>query len=105
MMKYTKPIVTLMILNVLLIFSTIFIANKTREIEKNNNSLKYEITKINKNLKINKIELTMHKNSFYLDKIYSLYFSHNKKNTSPKIITLKQFSDEKQSIKLVNINK
>ena len=38
----------------------IFIANNTREIEKNNLNLKMNISKISENLKINKIELAAH---------------------------------------------
>ena len=44
----------------------IFIANNTREIEKNNVYLKKKISKISENLKINKIELATHQNSSYL---------------------------------------
>ena len=40
----------------------IFIANNTREIEKNNLNLKMNISKISENLKINKIELAAHQN-------------------------------------------
>ena len=43
----------------------IFIANNTREIEKNNLNLKMKISKISENLKINKIELAAHQNSSY----------------------------------------
>ena len=55
-MKYTKLILTFLFINLLLVFSMIFIANNTREIEKNNNNLKIKISKIADNLKINKIE-------------------------------------------------
>ena len=48
----------------------IFIANNTREIEKNNHNLKMKISKILKNLKINKIELAAHKNSSKLKTLY-----------------------------------
>ena len=65
-MKYTKLIVAFIFLNLLLVFSMIFIANKTREIEKSNINLKNEILKINENIKINKIELVTHQNNSYL---------------------------------------
>ena len=52
-MKYTKSIIAFLSINLLLVFSMIFIANKTREIEKNNNNIKLAISKINENVKIN----------------------------------------------------
>ena len=53
----------------------IFIANNTREIEKNNQNLKMKISKISENLKINKIELAAHQSSSYLKTLYELYFN------------------------------
>ena len=61
-MKYTKSIIFFLILNLILVFTMIFIANNTREIEKNNVYLKMKISKISENLKINKIELATHQN-------------------------------------------
>ena len=52
----------------------IFIANNTREIEKNNLNLKMKISKISENLKINKIELATHQNSSYLKTLYDCIF-------------------------------
>ena len=100
-MKYTKLIVAFIFLNLLLVFSMIFIANKTREIEKSNINLKNEILKINEHIKINKIELTTHQNNSYLRKLYSLYFSDSKKNNLSKIVSIKQISDNESNIKLV----
>ena len=79
----------------------IFIANKTREIEKSNINLKNEILKINENIKINKIELVTHQNNSYLRKLYSLYFSDSKKNNMSKLVSIKQISDNESNIKLV----
>ena len=53
-----------MCLNLLLVFLMIFIANKTREIEKKNINLKIEISKLNEDIKINKIEFITHQNSY-----------------------------------------
>ena len=100
-MKYTKSILAFLFLNLLLVFSMIFIANKTREIEKSNINLKNEILKINENIKINKIELVTHQNNSYLRKLYSLYFSDSKKNNLSKIVSIKQISDNESNIKLV----
>ena len=71
-MKYTKSIIFFLIINLILVFSIIFIANNTREIEKNNVYFKMKISKISENLKINKIELATHQNSSYLKNLYEL---------------------------------
>ena len=94
-----------MTLNLLLAFSMIFIANKTREIEKNNYNLSLDIQKINENIKINKIELITHQNTSYLKKLFSLYISETQQINQPKIISLNQLSTEIKNIELVNINK
>ena len=78
----------------------IYIANITREIEKNNNKLNFEISKIIKDIKINKIELTTHQNSSYLKQLYHLYFFNIKNDYIPKIVSIKQLSQNK-NIKLV----
>ena len=104
-MKYTKSIIGLTCLNIFLIFSMIFIANKTREIEKHNNNFLVDIENIKENIKINKIELTAHQNSSYLNNLYSLYFSDIKKNKTPNIFSLNQILDQENKITLVNIKK
>ena len=103
-MKYSKLIVGFMGINILLVFLMIFIANKTRELEKNNNDLKNDISKMNENVKINKIELITHKNSSYLKTLYSLYFSESKINNIPNIISFEQLSVQDKNLKLVNTN-
>ena len=82
----------------------IFIANNTREIEKNNHKLKMKISKISKNLKINKIELGTHQNSSYLQKLYDLYFYESQNNNVPIIVKLKELSNQNKNIKLVSSN-
>ena len=79
----------------------IFIANNTREIEKKNDIFEYEILKIKQNIKINKIELSVHQNVSYLTKLHSLYFSKTKTNNKPNIVTLNQFSDNSSNIRLI----
>ena len=82
----------------------IFIANKTREIEKDNNILSLEIVKISENLKINKLELITHKNSSYLQKLYNLYFFQSNNNSLPNIVTINQILEEKNDFKLIKSN-
>ena len=103
-MKYTKSILAFLSLNLLLVFSMIFIANKTRDIEKNNNILNKQISKITEDVKINKIELITHKNSSYLKKLYSLYFSESKNSYVPYIVSIEQLITKDKNIKLVNSN-
>ena len=82
----------------------IFIANKTREIEKNNNNLKLEISKINEDIKINKIELITHQNSSYLKTLYELYFYETQNNNVPLIVKMEELSNQDKNIKLVSSN-
>ena len=87
----------------------IFIANNTREIEKNNHNLKMKISKISENLKINKIELTAHQNSSYLKTLYELYFYETQNNNVPLnnvplIVKMKELSNQDKNIKLVSSN-
>ena len=81
----------------------IFIANNTREIEKNNVYLKMKISKISENLKINKIELATHQSSSYLKTLYELYF-YETQNNVPLIVKLKELSNQDKNIKLVSSN-
>ena len=83
----------------------IFIANNTREIEKNNHNLKMKISKISENLKINKIELAAHQNSSYLKVLYDLFFYETQNNNVPLIVKIEEISNQDINIKLVSSNK
>ena len=89
----------------MLVFSMIFIANNTREIEKENHNLKKKISKISENLKINKVELATHQNSSYLKTLYELYFyiSYNNNNV-PLIVKIDEVSNQDKNIKFVSSN-
>ena len=82
----------------------IFIANHTREIEKNNQNLNMKISKISENLKINKIELAAHQNSSYLKTLYDLYFHETQNNDVPLIVNIEEISNQDINIKLVSSN-
>ena len=82
----------------------IFIANNTREIEKNNVYLKMKISKISENLKINKIELGAHQNNSYLKTLYELYFYDTHNNNVPLIVKIQELSNQDKNIKLVSSN-
>jgi len=90
-----------MILNLCIAFSMVYVGNKTREIEKENNNLLFQISKVNKDIHINNIELTFHKNINYLNKLYSIYFYKIKPDTNINIISLEELSNENQYKKLV----
>ena len=82
----------------------IFIANHTREIEKNNQKLKVKISKISENLKINKIELATHQNSSYLKTLHGLYFYETQNNNLPIIVKMEELLNQDKNIKLVSSN-
>ena len=93
-----------MLINILLIFLMIFIANKSRELEKDNSSLRIKILEINENIKINEIELITHNNNSYLEKLYSLYFYKSDNSIIPNILSLDQLSKKNKNIELVKTN-
>ncbi len=103
-MKYTKSILAFLFLNLVLVFLVIFIANKTREIEKKNNNLIMHISEIKENIKINKIELITHQNSSYLKKLYFLYYTVPK-NKIPRIYSFNQLLKKEDKVRLINTNK
>ena len=81
----------------------IFIANNTREIEKNNLNLKMNISKISENLKINKIELAAHQNSSYLKTLHGLYFYETQNNNLPLIVKMEELSNQDNNLSLIHI--
>ena len=91
-------------LNLFLVFAMIFIANNTREVEKDNHNLKIKISKVLENLKINKIELATHQNSSYLKTLYELYFYESHNNNVPLIVKIEEVSNKDNYIKLVSSN-
>ncbi len=94
-----------MLLNLFLALSVVFIGSKTREIEKSNENLITSISKINDNIKINKIELLTHQNSSYLKSLHSLYFSKITESNPPTVVSFKQLLEQNNDIKLAKINK
>ncbi len=82
----------------------IFIANNTREVEKDNHNLKIKISKVSENLKINKIELATHQNTSYLKTLYQLYFYETKNDHVPLIVKMEELSNQDKNIKLVSSN-
>jgi hypothetical protein len=103
-MKYSKQIVFFLLINLVIVFLSIFIANITRKLELVNNRIKIDIKKQEEQLSINKIEYTYYNNSDYLKKLHSLYFSYEEKDLEKKIVLLSNISDIKnKSVILVNL--
>ena len=82
----------------------IFIANNTREVEKDNQNLNIKISKISEDLKINKIELATHQNSSYLKILYELYFYETENDNVPIIVKIEEVSNQDKNIKLASSN-
>ena len=103
MMKYTKQIVILMLINLIIAFLLIFIGHQARQIEISNIKLKTSINELNKEIVINKIEYTFHNNAGYLKKLYELYDDSIEENVENRILSFKDFSNrDKNNILLVD---
>jgi len=103
-MKYTKQIVILMVINLVIAFLLIYVGHITRELELSNFKLKKEINKTEQKININKIEYTFHNNTAYLKKIYELYNPSIEEEKNNIVISLSDFSKiKREDILLVNL--
>ena len=103
-MKYTKQIVFLLLINLVIVFLSIFTGNLTRKLELTNNSIKLSIEKKEEQLQINKIEFSFYNNSDYLKKLYDIYFAYEEDQIEKKIVSLSNISNiKKERLILVNI--
>ena len=102
-MKYTKQIVILMLVNLIIAFLLIFIGLNSRQIEITNSDLETSINQLKKEIVINKIEYTFHNNSEYLKKLYELYKQKIDDNHNNIILSFNDFSSkDKNNIFLVD---
>ena len=102
-MKYSRQILILMFINLIIAFLLIFIGNNSRKIELSNLNLEKKIDQLKQKIEINKIEYTFHTNSNYLRKIYKIYHSNSDYNEENKIITYNELlEDNKSEIFLVD---
>ena len=74
-MKYSKQIVFLLLINLIVVILSIFSGNLTRKLEVNNHHIKLNIEKEIDQLQVNKIEFSFYNNSDYLKKLHNIYFS------------------------------
>ena len=103
-MRYSKQIVFLLLINLIIVFLSIFSGNLTRKLEVANHQIELNIDKEIEQLQINKIELSFHNNSDYLRKLHNIYFSVDTNYSEKNILSLSNISDgTKEKIFLVNL--
>ena len=103
-MKYTKQIVFLLLINLVLVFLSIFTGNLTRKLEITNHHIKLNIEEEIEQLRVNKIEFSFYNNSDYLRKLHNIYFSIDENYPEKNILSLSNISDiTKERVFLVNI--
>ena len=103
-MKYSKHIVFFLLINLVIVFLSIFLGNLTRKLEINNNLIEQDIQKEKDQLKVNKIEYSFYNNPNYLKKLHEIYFSYEEEDLHNKIVDLSNISNLKNNkIILVNL--
>ena len=103
-MKYSKQIVFLLLINLIVVFLSIFSGNLTRKLELTNHQIKLSIEKEIEQLQVNKIEFSYYNNSNYMRKLHNIYFSVDEKYPEKNILSLSNISDiTKERVYLVNI--
>ena len=104
-MKYTKQILFLLFLNLIVVFISIYIGNLTRKLELSINKIKQDIKLQKEELSINKIEFSIYNHPDYLKKLHQVYFSFDEKNIEKKIATLSNISKtNNENLIFVNLN-
>jgi len=99
MMKYSKSIIIIMTINILIAFVLIYFGHQTRNLEISNLSLKHNIYQKEQAININQIEFSLHNDNKYLKKLFSIYETDLEKKELSNIISLSEFSNfEKKEI-------
>lgn len=93
-MKYYSAIITLFSLSLFLLIPLLYFANVTRNIQKENISLKNQINFFEEQININEVEYNLHTNYNYLKKMQKIYLDHDNINTLNNIIS---FNDLKKT--------
>ena len=103
-MKYSKQIVFLLLINLIVVFLSIFSGNLTRKLEVTNHQIKLNIEKETELLQVNNIEFSFYNNSDYLRRLYNIYFSVDEVYPEKNILSFSNISDiTKERVFLVNI--
>jgi len=103
-MKYSRQIIFLLLINLIVVFLSIFSGNLTRKLEVTNHQIKLNIEKETELLQVNNIEFSFYNNSDYLRKLHNIYFSIDTIYPEKNILSLSNISDiTKERVFLVNI--
>ena len=103
-MRYSKQIVFLLLINLIIVFLSIFSGNLTRKLEIANHQIKLNIDKETEQLQVNKIEFSFYNNPDYLRKLHNIYFSIDENFPEKNILSLSNISDSpEERVILVNI--
>ena len=103
-MRYSKQIIFLLFINLILVFLSIFSGNLTRKLEITNHHIKFNIEKELEQLQVNKIEFSFYNNSDYLRRLHNIYLYVDENFSEKNILSLSNTSDTtKEKIFLVNI--
>ena len=73
-MKYFTAIATLLGLNLISVITLLYFGSISKKIEKENELLKMQISKFNKQLKINEVEFSLYSQPSYLKRLQKIYF-------------------------------
>ena len=93
-----------MLINLIVVFLSIFSGNLTRKLEIANNQLKLNIDKEIEQLQVNKIEFSFYNNTDYLRRLHNIYFSVDENFPEKNILSLSNITDiTKERVFLVNI--
>ena len=93
-----------MLINLIVVFLSIFSGNLTRKLEIANNQLKLNIDKEIEQLQVNKIEFSFYNNTDYLRRLHNIYFSIDENYPEKNILSLSNISHiKKEKVFLVNI--
>ena len=91
-------------INLIVVFLSIFSGNLTRKLEVTNQEIKFNIDKEIEQLQVNKIEFSFYNNLDYLEKLHKIYFSLDESYPEKNILSLSNLSDTtKERIFLVNL--
>ena len=103
-MRYSKQIVFLLLINLIVVFLSIFSGNLTRKLEIANQQIKLNIDKEIEQLQVNKIEFSFYNNTDYLRRLHNIYFSVDENFPQKNILSLSNISNTtKERVFLVNI--
>ena len=104
MMKHSKQIIFLLLINLIVVFLSIFSGNLTRKLEITNHKIKLNIEEEIEQLQINKIEFSFYNNSNYLKKLHDIYISFEENYPEKNILSLSNMSDiSKEKVLFANI--